>query len=188
MWLSVLPGSNFAISDHLFPSFLCASIISISSSSVHLFFLISGFKWLCHLKSFYLDQKMSIEFIAVLTSLCIIFQFYREARLLFSSNSRPRVIAPYQWEFDPLPQSKVLWSWLDSKPFAIYGGITHQFCCRKRRQFFSNSWPKYYWHIRNNFIMAYPILLYELPKLVILNNKFIYKSKVNLLLSQSNIF
>lgn len=50
MWLSVLPGSNLAISDHLFPSFLWASMIRKSSSSDHLFFLISGFKWLCHLQ------------------------------------------------------------------------------------------------------------------------------------------
>ena len=50
MWLSVLPGRSFAISDHLFPSFLWASMISMSSSSVHLFFFMLGFKWLCHLK------------------------------------------------------------------------------------------------------------------------------------------
>jgi len=49
MWLSVLPGRNLAISDHRLPNFLCASMIMRSSSSVHLFFLISGFRWLCHL-------------------------------------------------------------------------------------------------------------------------------------------
>ncbi len=49
MELSVLPGRYFAISAHLFPNFLWASMMIISSSIVHLSFLISGFKWLCHL-------------------------------------------------------------------------------------------------------------------------------------------
>ena len=53
MWLSVLPGKNLAISDHLFPNFLCNSTICKSSSRVHLFFLMSGFKWLCHLSRHY---------------------------------------------------------------------------------------------------------------------------------------
>lgn len=54
--LSVLPGSHLAIRAHRLPSliksrfyFLCASIIALSYYSVHLYFLISGFKWLCHL-------------------------------------------------------------------------------------------------------------------------------------------
>lgn len=46
---SNLPGSSFAISAHLFPSRWCASNIFLSSSGVHASFLMSGFKWLCHL-------------------------------------------------------------------------------------------------------------------------------------------
>ena len=49
MELSVLPGINLAIRDHLFPYNLWASNNFYSSSMVHLSFFIEGFKWLCHL-------------------------------------------------------------------------------------------------------------------------------------------
>lgn len=47
--LSVLPGSNLAISHHLLPSLLCISTIIWSSSKFHFSFLIFGSRWLCHL-------------------------------------------------------------------------------------------------------------------------------------------
>ena len=47
--LSVLPGRCLRISAHLFPSFLCASISILSSSSLQGSFLIAGSKWKCHL-------------------------------------------------------------------------------------------------------------------------------------------
>lgn len=40
MEFSVLPGICFAISAHLFPTFLCASTINLSSSSFHVSFYI----------------------------------------------------------------------------------------------------------------------------------------------------
>lgn len=44
-----LPLRSFEISAHLFPWTLWAWKIIVSSSSVHVFLLISGSKWLCHL-------------------------------------------------------------------------------------------------------------------------------------------
>jgi hypothetical protein len=44
-----LPGINFAISAHLLPWILWASINTNSSVSFHGFFLTIGSKWLCHL-------------------------------------------------------------------------------------------------------------------------------------------
>ena len=52
--LSVLPGSSLAISDHLFPCLRWMSKMILSSSSLHLSFLIEGSKWLCHLSLHYL--------------------------------------------------------------------------------------------------------------------------------------
>jgi hypothetical protein len=49
MWLSVLPGRSLLINAHLLPYMRYAWINVISSSSVHLSFLMSGFRWLCHL-------------------------------------------------------------------------------------------------------------------------------------------
>ena len=49
MELSVLPFRNLAISAHLFPYYRWAWMIISSSYSVHFSFLISGFRWLCHL-------------------------------------------------------------------------------------------------------------------------------------------
>lgn len=46
--LSVRPGRSLAISAHLLPSCLCASISMLSSSSDHASFLIEGLRWLCH--------------------------------------------------------------------------------------------------------------------------------------------
>ena len=46
--LSLRPGSIRAIFAQRFPSFARCSIISVSSSCVHCFFVKSGFKWLCH--------------------------------------------------------------------------------------------------------------------------------------------
>lgn len=46
--LSVRPGRSLAISAHLLPSCLCASINMLSSSSDHASFLIEGLRWLCH--------------------------------------------------------------------------------------------------------------------------------------------
>jgi len=45
--LSVLPGSNFAITAHLGPISCITSRITLSSSSVHAALLIRGSKWLC---------------------------------------------------------------------------------------------------------------------------------------------
>lgn len=42
--LSVLPGRSLAISDHLLPTSLCASIMIISSSGSHVSLLIDGFR------------------------------------------------------------------------------------------------------------------------------------------------
>ena len=47
--LSVLPSRYFAISAHLFPLPSWNRNNIHSSSSVHEFFFIKGFKWLCHL-------------------------------------------------------------------------------------------------------------------------------------------
>ena len=49
MLLSVLPSRNFAISAHLFPFPSWNKNRIHSSSSLQAFFLIIGFKWLCHL-------------------------------------------------------------------------------------------------------------------------------------------
>lgn len=47
-----LPGRTLAISAHLFPCIRWAFMRANSSSNVHASFLIPGFKWLCHLKTF----------------------------------------------------------------------------------------------------------------------------------------
>lgn len=47
--LSVLPLKNFAISAHLFPRALWDKNSNHYSCSVHSYFFIAGFKWLCHL-------------------------------------------------------------------------------------------------------------------------------------------
>jgi len=47
--LSVLPGKNFAIFDHLFPNVACATISLCSSSLLKVVFLIPGCSWLNHL-------------------------------------------------------------------------------------------------------------------------------------------
>ncbi len=47
--LSVLPGSNLAISAHLLPIRAWASLMIFSSASDHGVFLMSGCKWLCQL-------------------------------------------------------------------------------------------------------------------------------------------
>jgi hypothetical protein len=46
--LSVLPGIILAISAHLLPLTECSSTIIASSSAVHGFLLMSGFRWLYH--------------------------------------------------------------------------------------------------------------------------------------------
>lgn len=49
MALSVRPGKSFAILAHWFPTRLCASTMTLSSSSVQAVFFMPGFRWLCHL-------------------------------------------------------------------------------------------------------------------------------------------
>ena len=49
MVLSVLPGMNLAIRDHFLPYFRYRFISRLSSSRVHLFLVMFGSRWLCHL-------------------------------------------------------------------------------------------------------------------------------------------
>ena len=129
MWLSVLPGSSFAISDHLFPYFKCAYIIFISSSSVHLFFFISGFRWLCHLQRLWL---MSVTF------LYIAFQFDQVGALLFESIFEVHSF-PQDGELDDLLlQSKDPWLKKDWVLFTIYANIRHPYGLVVLLKFFSS--------------------------------------------------
>jgi hypothetical protein len=75
--LSVLPGKYLAMTAHQFPSFSCRSTIKLSSLSVHLSLLISGFKWLCHLMNVKWNFYLSLHCFPILPgrAAAIVLQF-----------------------------------------------------------------------------------------------------------------
>jgi len=100
-----------------------------SSSSVHLYFLMSGFRWLCHLYRHCLPilpgklLAIKLQFLAPCSS------------TNFITNSSSSLVCIKE----ELP--RVLWSVLGSKPFASDVDTEHQFFNRRNLRFFSNYEP-----------------------------------------------
>lgn len=136
MWLSVLPGSNFAILDHWLPMSWCSWIIFWSSSSVHLFFLISGFKWLCHL---IITNKLTVPYITC--------QSCQGEPVRFNSSSAHRTSWPSGGECRLPLESRDPWPSLGLELSATCEGTKRQFSYRKTRLFVSSFSPEVIWNL-----------------------------------------
>jgi len=79
MQLSERPGNSFAMSAHLFPSFLCKSKIFFSSFLLIGVLLMYGSKWLCHLSQKQVRfRRENLPFTALLSSAGTNFKFILE--------------------------------------------------------------------------------------------------------------